>query len=623
MYQLLDSDTICAISTPAGVGGIAVIRVSGPDAVTIVDSIWKGRRLADVSSHTAHLGDIVDPENPSEPLDTAVATVFRNPRSFTGEDVVEIAVHGSRWIQRELVNLLIRRGCRMAEPGEFTRRAFSNGRLDLAQAEAVADVIAASSRSAHRLASSQMRGEFSKHIAELRDKLIEIASLLELELDFSEEDVEFASRQQLRELADSLLTKISGLASSFSTGSALKDGVPVAIVGEPNAGKSTLLNALLQDNRAIVSDIPGTTRDTIEDTMEIDGVLYRFIDTAGIRETSDSIENLGIERSYAAIARARIVIWLITPDLSPTDYTTLHALITSHLPEDTALITVLNKIDTLPTTTPTSTPTSTPSTTPIHASITQQTTPIATQQQGQNTPEAANQQNSTIISNQKETPETGNQKETSEAGSQKETTEAGSQKEAPETGSQKEAPETGNQKEASEIGSQKEAYETGSQKEAPETGNQKEASEIGSQKEASETGSQKEASEIGGPKGSYEICGQIRTSVATKRHEDAIIRISATNGTNLPALIKTLRSHSGAETTQEADLIVTNARHYEALTHAASSLQRVISGIDTNISGDFIAQDLRETIHHLSSITGTITTTDLLQTIFQKFCIGK
>ena len=560
MYQLLDSDTICAISTPAGVGGIAVIRVSGPDAVTIVDSIWKGRRLADVSSHTAHLGDIVDPENPSEPLDTAVATVFRNPRSFTGEDVVEIAVHGSRWIQRELVNLLIRRGCRMAEPGEFTRRAFSNGRLDLAQAEAVADVIAASSRSAHRLASSQMRGEFSKHIAELRDKLIEIASLLELELDFSEEDVEFASRQQLRELADSLLTKISGLASSFSTGSALKDGVPVAIVGEPNAGKSTLLNALLQDNRAIVSDIPGTTRDTIEDTMEIDGVLYRFIDTAGIRETSDSIENLGIERSYAAIARARIVIWLITPDLSPTDYTTLHALITSHLPEDTALITVLNKIDTLPTTTPTSTPTSTPSTTPIHASITQQTTPIATQQQGQNTPEAANQQNSTIISNQKETPETGNQKETSE---------------------------------------------------------------IGSQKEASETGSQKEASEIGGPKGSYEICGQIRTSVATKRHEDAIIRISATNGTNLPALIKTLRSHSGAETTQEADLIVTNARHYEALTHAASSLQRVISGIDTNISGDFIAQDLRETIHHLSSITGTITTTDLLQTIFQKFCIGK
>lgn len=523
MYQLLDSDTICAISTPAGVGGIAVIRVSGPDAVTIVDTIWKGRRLVDVSSHTAHLGDIVDPENPTEPLDTAVATVFRNPRSFTGEDVVEIAVHGSRWIQRELVNLLIRRGCRMAGPGEFTRRAFANGRLDLAQAEAVADVIAASSRSAHRLASSQMRGDFSRHIAELRDKLIEIASLLELELDFSEEDVEFASRQQLRELADALLTKISRLASSFSTGSALKDGVPVAIVGEPNAGKSTLLNALLQDNRAIVSDIPGTTRDTIEDTMEIDGVLYRFIDTAGIRETSDSIENLGIERSYAAIARARIVIWLITPDLSPTDYATLHTLITSHLPEDTALITVLNKIDTLPISTATS----------LHTSIAQPTAPIVIQKQEQNTPEAANNQNSTITGNHKETAETG----------------------------------------------------------AP-----------------------REASEIGDPK---------EAAVATKPHEDTIIQISATNGTNLPALIKTLRTHSGAETTQEADLIVTNARHYEALTHAASSLQRVISGIDTNISGDFIAQDLRETIHYLSSITGTITTTDLLQIIFQKFCIGK
>ena len=584
MYQLLDSDTICAISTPAGVGGIAVIRVSGPDAVTIVDSIWKGRRLVDVSSHTAHLGDIVDPENPSEPLDTAVATVFRNPRSFTGEDVVEIAVHGSRWIQRELVNLLIRRGCRMAGPGEFTRRAFANGRLDLAQAEAVADVIAASSRSAHRLASSQMRGEFSKHIAELRDKLIEIASLLELELDFSEEDVEFASRQQLRELADALLTKISRLASSFSTGSALKDGVPVAIVGEPNAGKSTLLNALLQDNRAIVSDIPGTTRDTIEDTMEIDGVLYRFIDTAGIRETSDSIENLGIERSYAAIARARIVIWLITPDLSPTDYATLHALITTHLPEDTALITVLNKIDTLPTSTPTHlqapTPTPLPTSTPtlLHTSIAQPTASIAIQKQEQNTPEAANNQNSTI---------TGNQKETSETDAPKK---------ASETGIPREASKTGIPKEASGTGDQKEAAEAGSQKEAAETDGPREASEIGTQKEA---------------------------AVATKRHEDAIIRISATNGTNLPALIKTLRSHSGAETTQEADLIVTNARHYEALTHAASSLQRVISGIDTNISGDFIAQDLRETIHHLSSITGTITTTDLLQTIFQKFCIGK
>ena len=473
MYPLLDSDTICAISTPAGVGGIAIIRVSGIDAVSIVDSIWHGRKLADVKSHTAHLGDIVDPDNSGEPLDKAVATVFRGPKSFTGEDVVEISVHGSQWIQRELVNLLIRQGCRMAQPGEFTRRAFANGRLDLAQAEAVADVIAASSRSAHRLAASQMRGDFSHRISGLRDQLIEIASLLELELDFSEEDVEFASRSQLRTLADTLLKEITRLASSFSTGAVLKDGVPVAIVGEPNAGKSTLLNALLHDNRAIVSDIPGTTRDTIEDTIEIDGVLYRFIDTAGIRQTDDSIENLGIERSYATISRARIVLWLITPDLSPTDYHTLKESITSHLPKDAKLITVLNKIDTLP------------------------------------------------------------------------------------------------------------------------------------DNELSSSGN-----------------GEL--SPLSKSDEDSIIiPISAWNGKNLPTLMQILHSNSGAEETEGADLIVTNARHYEALIHARASLERVIFGIDTSLSGDFIAQDLRETIHHLSTITGTITTTDLLKTIFERFCIGK
>ncbi|MDE5672061.1 MAG: tRNA uridine-5-carboxymethylaminomethyl(34) synthesis GTPase MnmE [Duncaniella sp.] len=347
MYQQFDSDTICAISTPSGVGGIAVVRVSGSDAFNIVDTIWRGRRLTEATSHTAHLGDIIDPENQEEPLDTALATVFRAPRSFTGENVVEISVHGSRWIQRELLNLLIRQGCRMAEAGEFTRRAFANGRLDLAQAEAVADVIAASSRSAHRLAASQMRGDFSKHISELRDQLVEIASLLELELDFSEEDVEFASRSHLKNLAELLLAKISTLVSSFSTGSALKDGVPVAIIGEPNAGKSTLLNVLLADNRAIVSDIPGTTRDTIEDTMEIDGVLYRFIDTAGIRETTDAVENLGIERSYSAISKARIVIWLVTPDMSPERFIDFRKSISTHLTDGAKLIIAVNKIDTL------------------------------------------------------------------------------------------------------------------------------------------------------------------------------------------------------------------------------------------------------------------------------------
>lgn len=468
MYQYLDSDTICAISTAPGRGGIAVVRVSGPEAVGIVDRIWQGKKLCEAGSHTAHLGTIIDPANPDEPLDTGVATVFRGPRSFTGEDVVEISVHGSVWIQRELINLLIRTGCRLAQPGEYTRRAFANGKLDLAQAEAVADVIASSSRSAHRLAASQMRGDFSKRIGSIREKLIEIASLLELELDFSEEDVEFASRRHLAELTQELHGNISRLAATFSTGSALKDGIPVAIVGEPNAGKSTLLNALLNESRAIVSDIPGTTRDTIEDTIEINGVLYRFIDTAGLRKTKDHVENLGIERSYEAINRARIVIWLTTPDISSDKLTELHSEITKYLSEGTALLTVLNKTDLLD--------------------------------------PAAN-----------------------------------------------------------------------------------------------------------GPT----LCAGSHIAPTEP------IKISAATGHNLDQLTQALHAHSGVDTSSESDLIVTNARHYEALTHAAESLQRVLDGLQANLSGDFIAQDIRETIHHLSAITGTITTTDLLTSIFENFCIGK
>ena len=518
MYQLFDSDTICAVSTPPGVGGIAVVRVSGPDAVSIIDSVWRGKPLADAITHTVHLGDIIDPDNPSEPLDTAVATLFRNPRSFTGEDVVEISVHGSRWIQRELVNLLIRRGCRMAQPGEFTRRAFANGRLDLAQAEAVADVIASSSRSAHRLAASQMRGDFSKYISGLRDSLIEIASLLELELDFSEEDVEFASRAHLRELAATLLTRISSLAASFSTGTALKDGVAVAIVGEPNAGKSTLLNALLHDDRAIVSNIPGTTRDTIEDTIEIDGVLYRFIDTAGIRETSDSVENLGIGRSYDAISRARIVVWLITPDLSPIDYASLRDTIKQHLSPETALITVLNKIDLLP--------------------------------EG-----CSMSENSTIINSDLMTVNDF----------------------------------------ADESGSDAKNYFV----------------------------SREDSVTRGDVVSDGSSMFKDNIIKETIDNEGIFLQISAATGENIPALLSMLKDLSGANSVEEADLIVTNARHYESLVHAKSSLERVIDGIDSNLSGDFIAQDLRETIHHLSTITGTITTTDLLKTIFERFCIGK
>lgn len=303
--------TIVAISTPYGTGGIAVIRLTGPEALAIADRAWKGRPLAQADTHTARLGTIVAADGSA--LDQAVATVFRAPRSFTGEDTVEFSVHGSKWIQRQVVERLVQLGAAPASPGEFTRRAFLNGRMDLAQAEAVADLIASSSRAAHRLALNQMSGGFSRQLESLRQNLVELASLLELELDFSEEDVEFADRTQLLDITDRTLALIERLASTYSAGRAFKEGVPVAIAGRPNAGKSTLLNRLLGEDKAIVSDIPGTTRDIIEDTREIDGILFRFHDTAGLRDTDDTVERIGIDRARDAIDRAAIVLWLLPP----------------------------------------------------------------------------------------------------------------------------------------------------------------------------------------------------------------------------------------------------------------------------------------------------------------------
>lgn len=304
-------NTIAAISTPYGTGGIAVIRLSGPDAIAIADRVWRGRPLAAAASHTAHLG-VITAADGSE-LDRAVATIFRGPRSFTGEDTVEFSVHGSKWIQREVTTRLVEAGAVPAEAGEFTRRAFVNCRMDLTQAEGVADLIAASSRAAHRLAMRQMAGGFSARLNELRERLVELASLLELELDFSEEDVEFADRARLRAIADETLDMISRLASTYAAGRAFKEGVPVAIAGRPNAGKSTLLNRLLDEDKAIVSEIPGTTRDIIDGTREIDGILFRFYDTAGLRDTDDTVERIGIDRARAAIDRAAIVLWLHDP----------------------------------------------------------------------------------------------------------------------------------------------------------------------------------------------------------------------------------------------------------------------------------------------------------------------
>lgn len=464
---MTQEDTICAISTPSGVGGIAVARVSGQDAIKIVDSVWEGKPLKDALTHTAHLGTIIDEQG--EDIDQAVATVFRSPRSFTGEDVVEISVHGSRWVQRELINLLVRQGCRIATAGEFTRRAFANGRMDLAEAEAVADVIASSSRAAHRIAMSQMRGDFSRRLTSLHDQLLELASLLELELDFSEEEVEFASREKLLALACEIHSVVNGLASTFAKGSAIKDGVPVAIVGETNAGKSTLLNQLLHEDRAIVSDIHGTTRDTIEDTIEIGDTLFRFIDTAGLRETTDTIEALGIERTMQKIADARIILWVIDASAGIGAINSVAERMLPAISNNQALITVVNKID----------------------------------------------------------------------------------------------------------------------------------------------------SPSANVNGTKNILDTLLPDSAITTY------ISAREGRGIDVLEKLLVEASGASEISSDEVMVTNARHYEALTHAGESIARVIDGLTAGLSGDFIAQDIRETLLHLGEITGTITSQDILTSIFSRFCIGK
>ena len=344
MSKTYGEDTICAISTPAGVGGIAVVRVSGSKAVEYVMKSWRGYDLRKAATHTAHFGRIVYPDG--ETLDEVVATVFLCPHSFTGEDIVELSCHGSQWIQTQLVTLMLRNGCRAAEGGEFTRRAFMNGKIDLSQAEAIADVIASSSRASHRVAISQMRGGFSEMLARLREQLLEFVSLMELELDFSEEDVEFADRSRMTDLARHIDSVITSLADSFSVGNAIKNGVPVAIVGETNAGKSTLLNRLLHDDKAIVSDIRGTTRDAIEDTINLGGITFRFIDTAGIRDTSDKIESIGIDRTFQKIDNASVILWMIDGTQGTGNIRETAERIMPHC-QGKQLIAVINKSDKL------------------------------------------------------------------------------------------------------------------------------------------------------------------------------------------------------------------------------------------------------------------------------------
>ena len=347
--NILNNDTICAIATPHGMGAIAVVRVSGPEAISIVSQLFRQNDKPfvqeNVVSHKAYYGHIVDNGNW---LDEVLVTFFKAPHSFTGEDSAEISVHGSVFIQQKLLQVLISHGCRMAEAGEFTRRAFVNRKFDLAQAEAIADLISSESEAAHRVAINQLKGSFSKELQMMRSKLLEMTSLMELELDFAEEDVEFADRSQLKSLLKETLTHVNKLKDSFRLGNAIKNGIPVAIVGQTNTGKSTLLNALLGEDRAIVSDIAGTTRDTIEETLNINGILFRFIDTAGLRNTDEAIEKIGIERSYKKIAEANVVIGML--DATTGYESMLSAANDIRLKVDLSnqqLIICINKVDTL------------------------------------------------------------------------------------------------------------------------------------------------------------------------------------------------------------------------------------------------------------------------------------
>lgn len=337
------TETICSVSTAPGVGAIAVVRVSGSDAFAVVNQLFASKAaFMGTPSHTAKFAEVFDGDTL---IDQVIFVKFCAPHSYDGEDMVEISCHGSRFIQQKILELLLQRGCRLAEPGEFTLRAFMNGKMDLLQAEAVGDLIDSQSESAHRLAVNQLKGGFSRKIAELRDRFIHLAALLELELDFSEENVEFADRKEFREMLSALRSEVSRLVRSFRVGNALKNGVPVAIAGKPNVGKSTLLNALLDDDRAIVSDIPGTTRDTIEDTLTIGGTLFRFIDTAGIRHSDDTIENSGIQRTFRAMANADIILYMADAASLDSVADEFRSLSEEVDVSDKKIILIVNKID--------------------------------------------------------------------------------------------------------------------------------------------------------------------------------------------------------------------------------------------------------------------------------------
>ena len=464
-------DTICAISTAAGSGAIAVIRLSGNDARKITEKIFypasKSKKIFEQPANTIHFGTIRYNE---KDIDEVLVSLFKSPNSYTGEDTIEISCHGSPFIQQKIIEILIDNGCRLALPGEFTQRAFLNGKMDLSQAEAVADLISSQSEIAQKIALQQMRGGFSSELANLRERLLWFISLIELELDFSEENVEFANRNELNKLVDEIITHLSNLTNSFSLGNAIKNGVPVVIAGLTNTGKSTLLNCLLNEERAIVSEIHGTTRDAIEDVVNIDGIMFRFIDTAGIRKAHDKIENLGIQITYNKIKEAAIVIFLL--DISET--TTKNVEILDNMLntidlEKQKLIVALNKID---------------------------------------------------ITNKSEV-------------------------------------------------------------------------------------------------------SDYLLKLQSSGFQNDIIPISAKKNLNIDKLISGLLYTVNIQKLDNSQTIITNSRHYEALSKALDSMKQVKKGLITEISGDFLAQDIREALFYIGSITGNINNDEVLGTIFRNFCIGK
>jgi tRNA modification GTPase len=469
---MIDQSTICAISTAQGMGAIAVLRLSGQDAIAICDRVFRSpskKTLSEQAANTTHFGSIVDGDTV---IDEVVVALFKAPHSFTGEDIVEVSCHGAPYIQQQLLQLFIKSGARLALPGEFTQRAFLNGKMDLSQAEAVADLIASRSEAARRVALQQMRGGFSNELINLRAQLLNFISLVELELDFSEEDVEFADRSQLKSLVDEIEQLIHKLVQSFSLGNVIKNGIPVAIVGHTNAGKSTLLNTLLQEDKAIVSDIHGTTRDVIEDTINIEGITFRFIDTAGIRDTADKIESLGIERTYSKIGKAQMVLLML--DVNDPDakiHEAIQAVKQRMQDQSQQLIVVINKIDLL---------------------------------------------------------------------------------------------------EETQV----------------------------------ETRFKQNA---------------FRELTGT----DAIVPISAKHHNNIDTLTAELLKTINLKALDNDEVIVTNARHYEALQNAHEAILRVQEGLDSHLSGDLLAQDIREVLHYLGEITGAISTDEVLGNIFKNFCIGK